>query len=125
MVHYPFVGRVVGCCEYDSGAIVGIVIVFPGDWRFMFWYRDHIFAISRKPGKQQKSADDVTLELAKKHHCSFIELDKVGFSSWGERRGCGTPSNPKYHTNMTRLWRHRRCLLWKHIFHLKELPWRC
>ncbi|CAE7242982.1 unnamed protein product, partial [Symbiodinium pilosum] len=43
----------------------------------MFWYRDHIFAISRKPGKQQKTADDLTLELAKKHHCSFIELDKV------------------------------------------------
>ena len=87
MVHSPFVGRDVGCCEYVSGAIVWIVIVFAGDWRFMFWYRDHIFAISRKPGKQQKTADDLTLELAKKHHCSFIELDKVGVFKLGGAEG--------------------------------------
>mmetsp|Transcript_772 Transcript_772/g.1465 ORF Transcript_772/g.1465 Transcript_772/m.1465 type:complete len:370 (+) Transcript_772:81-1190(+) len=44
---------------------------------FMSWYRDHVFAINHQPSTAQKSADDVTLELAKKHHCLCIDVDKV------------------------------------------------
>ncbi|CAE7591207.1 unnamed protein product, partial [Symbiodinium natans] len=48
--------------------------------QFLSWYRDHIFCLAHKPtfaGDTQKRADDLTLELAKKHHCCCIDMDKV------------------------------------------------
>eukprot|EP00437_Effrenium_voratum_P013050 CAMPEP_0181446692 /NCGR_PEP_ID=MMETSP1110-20121109/26239_1 /TAXON_ID=174948 /ORGANISM="Symbiodinium sp., Strain CCMP421" /LENGTH=361 /DNA_ID=CAMNT_0023570785 /DNA_START=63 /DNA_END=1148 /DNA_ORIENTATION=- len=46
---------------------------------FMEWYRDHIFALSHKSytSIEDRKSDDLTLALAKKHHCSCLDLDKV------------------------------------------------
>lgn len=46
---------------------------------FMEWYRDHIFALSHKSytSDEDRKSDDLTLALAKKHHCSCLDLDKV------------------------------------------------
>lgn len=44
--------------------------------KFMTWYRDHIFNLQASKAHAE-SGDDLTLELAKKHHCSCIDLDKV------------------------------------------------
>jgi len=44
--------------------------------KFMIWYRDHIFNIEATKS-QAEQGDGLTLELAKKHNCSCIELDKV------------------------------------------------
>eukprot|EP00437_Effrenium_voratum_P005816 CAMPEP_0181430108 /NCGR_PEP_ID=MMETSP1110-20121109/17549_1 /TAXON_ID=174948 /ORGANISM="Symbiodinium sp., Strain CCMP421" /LENGTH=378 /DNA_ID=CAMNT_0023553405 /DNA_START=80 /DNA_END=1216 /DNA_ORIENTATION=- len=47
--------------------------------RFLAWYRDHIFIFmhDQENDPAKESADALTLELAKKHDCSCIELDKV------------------------------------------------
>ncbi|CAE7707786.1 CPK19, partial [Symbiodinium pilosum] len=47
--------------------------------RLLSWYRDHIFTFmhDQENDPAKESADALTLELAKKHHCSCIELDKV------------------------------------------------
>ena len=44
--------------------------------QFMSWYRDHFFAIGRKPCEEQ-TPKDLILELAKKHRCSCNQLDKI------------------------------------------------
>lgn len=44
--------------------------------KFMTWYRDHIFNLQAAKAHTE-SGDDLTLELAKKHHVSCIDLDKV------------------------------------------------
>ncbi|CAK9028239.1 unnamed protein product [Durusdinium trenchii] len=43
---------------------------------FMTWYRDHIFNIEAKKPKLCEG-DELTMELAKKHHCSYTDLTKV------------------------------------------------
>ena len=40
------------------------------------WYRDHIFNIEAHKIKASQG-DELTMELAKKHHCSFTDLTKV------------------------------------------------
>eukprot|EP00434_Breviolum_minutum_P012147 symbB.v1.2.010710.t1/scaffold676.1/size173388/17 len=44
--------------------------------KFMTWYRDHLFNLQASKS-QAEQGDDLTLELAKKHHCSCIDLDRV------------------------------------------------
>lgn len=43
--------------------------------RFITWYRDHFFQMEAR--KIQRIEDDLTLELAKRHHCSPIDLEHV------------------------------------------------
>lgn len=43
---------------------------------FMTWYRDHIFKIEAQKPKAAEG-DELTMELAKKHGCSFTDLTKV------------------------------------------------
>mmetsp|Transcript_10696 Transcript_10696/g.25246 ORF Transcript_10696/g.25246 Transcript_10696/m.25246 type:complete len:372 (+) Transcript_10696:36-1151(+) len=43
--------------------------------RFMAWYRANIFALSKTA--KGPDSDYLTLELAKKYHCSCLDLDKV------------------------------------------------
>ncbi|CAE7727756.1 unnamed protein product [Symbiodinium sp. CCMP2592] len=39
--------------------------------RFVSWYRDHLFSLGCEGGSR------LTLDLAKKHHCSCMDLDRV------------------------------------------------
>lgn len=43
---------------------------------FMTWYRDHIFKIEAHKTKSLEG-DELTMELAKKHGCSYTDLTKV------------------------------------------------